>query len=112
MPIRGVTEGEEGPYRRGRRARPASRRARRLVEAIECDDVATVDDAGLNELAGELIASPRPRHGMSGEIEPTVILNLARFGESDEEHAGRQEQYPDIFKLGGSFPLSGRSGFT
>ena len=85
-------------------------RARKLVEAIKCDDVATVDDAGLNELAGEIIASPRPRHGMSGEIEPVVILNLARFGESDEERERRQEQFPDVFKLGGLF--SGKSGFT
>lgn len=86
-------------------------RARRLVQAIECDQVVTVDDAGLNEIAGEIMAMPRPRHGMSGEIEPIVILNLARLTETEEARERRKQHYPDLYKLGGGFPISGKSGF-
>ncbi|MCD6360727.1 MAG: hypothetical protein J7M38_07660, partial [Armatimonadetes bacterium] len=90
----------------------AADRARRLADAIDCDDVAVVDEAGLNEVAQEIAATPRPRHGMSGDIEPIVIFNVARLNESDDERERRKERYPELFALGGSFPLSGTSGFT
>jgi hypothetical protein len=86
-------------------------RARRLLGAIETDSVEGVDEPRLAEIAGEIAESPRPRHGMSLKVEPVVILNLARFGDSEEVKQARREQHPDLFKLGGTFPISGYGGF-
>ena len=88
-----------------------SDRARRLLGAIETDSVEGVDEARLDEVARDIAESPRPRHGMSLEIEPVVVFNLARFHDSEEVKEARRDKYPDLFKLGGTFPLSGYGGF-
>lgn len=99
-----IVEGiEEDPLLRAR--------AQRLLGGLHCGDVEHVDDVRLSEIAEAYLASPHGLHGRGQQIKPVVIFNRMRLREAPEVRAERQERYPALFKLGGSFPWAGYGGF-
>jgi len=86
-------------------------RVRRLLTGIQCDDLEHVSDARLAEIASDFYKGRRGRHERDLAPEPLVILNRVRFHEAPEVRAERQERYPILFEIGGSFPLAGHGAF-
>jgi DNA repair photolyase len=81
-------------------------RAERLRAHIPADEIRTVTDEELNAIMGDVLAN-MPRHGMTGDIRPVVILNRFRFDDSEEECQRRIEAYPHLSTL----KLNGYGGF-
>lgn len=87
----------------------AAKRARRMQDALQPDEVEMVDDARLCEIMDDPEVVGRGRHGMRLEISPTVIFNLGRFDDSDAQRAARLERFPVLSR--GTYPLSGYDAF-
>jgi spore photoproduct lyase len=89
--------------------------ARRRVEAmLPCFDAPpaqTISDAELACIVEENSLLRRPRHGLTTEVKPTVIFNVFRFDETEEEQARRAQEFPILFRTP-LYKFHGHNGFN